>query len=323
MAKKSREKTYELVIIGAGPAGITAAIYAARRKIDFLVISMDIGGQVAVTTDIENYTGYHFLSGPDLIKKFQEHLKDYKVNIKLREEVKNIRKKGRLFEIKTDRAVYHSKALVIASGKKPRKLGVPGEEKLYNKGVSYCALCDGPLFRDKAVVVVGGANSAIEAALFLEKYAKKVYVLTINQRLFGEKALIDKLNASKKIELVAEAKTTGILGGEFVEGLSFAQKGKENKIKVQGIFVEIGLIAGYDFAGLVKKNKWKEIMIRRSTKTNEENMTSVPGIFAAGDCTDIPAKQIIVAAGEGAKAAIASFAYLDRIEGRDERRQQW
>lgn len=309
-----REDIYELIIVGAGPAGITAAIYAARRKINFLVISMDIGGQVATTTDIKNYTGYHFLSGPELVKKFQEHLQSYKIRIKLREQVRNIKKKGKIFEVKTDKSSYLTKTIIIASGKKPRRLNVPGENKLYNHGVSYCALCDGPLFKDKTVVIIGGANTAMEAAFFLDKYAKKVYIITINPKLYGDKVLIDKIKSSKKIDLITNAKTKEIIGDKFVTGLKFMQNNKEKKIDLKGVFVEIGLIVGCDFVPIVKKNKWGEIMIKRSTKTNEENLTNISGIFAAGDCTDIPAKQIIVATGEGAKAAIASFDYLDRLE---------
>ncbi len=306
---------YDLIIIGAGPAGITTTIYAARRKINFLVISMDLGGQTAMSSDVENYTGYHLVSGMQLIEKFQQHMKDYNISLNLRERVKNIKKTGNLFEVKTNKAKYKTKAVIIASGKTSRKLNVPGEDKLYNKGVSYCATCDAPLFKDKDVAVVGGGNSALDAALFLAKYARKVYLLSISDRLTGEAVRIENVKANRQIEVITCAKTTAILGNDSVAGLKFVQNAVEKKIDVQGVFVEIGLITNCDFAPSVKKNKWGEIMIKRSTKTMDENLTNVPGIFAAGDCTDIPTKQIIVAAGEGAKAALASFDYLDTFKG--------
>jgi alkyl hydroperoxide reductase subunit F len=315
----AKSAVYDMVIIGAGPSGITAAIYAARRKLNFLVISMNIGGQVIATSDVENYTGYHFLSGPELVAKFKQHMQDYKIDVRL-EQVIDIKKKGRIFEVKTRKAKYFTKTIIIACGKSPRKLNVPGEEELHNRGVSYCALCDGPLFKDKVVAVIGGGNSAMEAALFLEKYAKKIYILTINPELYGERIMLEKIKNGKKFTLIVNAKTTEIIGDKLVTGLKFIQDGKEKKIDLQGVFVEIGLITSCDFVKIVKKNKWGEIMIKRSTTTNKENLTNVPGIFAAGDCTDIPAKQIIVAAGEGAKAAIAAFDYLDRLEEKGEKK---
>lgn len=307
-----KAKVYDLVIIGAGPAGITAAIYAARHQLKFMIISMDIGGQAAMSSDVENYTGYHFISGMDLINKFQHHMQDYKIELKLRERVDLIKKRGKIFEVKTDRKKYLAKAIIIASGKQPKKLNVPGEDNLYNRGVSYCATCDAPLFKDKDVAVVGGSNSAIQAALLLSKYADKVYVLTVNNKLLGEEVLTKKIEQNKKIELITNARTTALIGEERVSGLKFLKDGKETNLNVQGVFVEIGLMTKCDFVPLVKKNKWNEIKIKRSTKSTEENMTNVQGIFAAGDCTDIPAKQIVVAAGEGAKAALAAIDYIEK-----------
>ena len=304
--------TGELVIIGAGPAGITAAIYAARGKLDFLVISKDIGGQTLLSSEVENYTGYHFLKGSDLVKKFEEHLKDYKINLKLGEEVRDIKRKGKIFEIKTDKSNYLTKTIIIASGKKSRKLNVPGEERLYNRGLTYCAICDAPLFQDKTVAVVGGGNSALDATLQLIKIAKKIYLINISPQPKGEKIRIERIKQSNKVTILNNAKTTEILGNKFVTGLKLIQNNEEQELNVQGVFVEIGLIPNSDFAKIVKKNKWNEIMIKRTTVTMQENMTNIPEIFAAGDVTDIPAKQIIVAAGEGAKALLAVSNYLNK-----------
>jgi len=302
---------FDLIIIGAGPAGITAAIYAARRKINFLMLSLDLGGQASWSSDVENYTGMHFISGIELVKKFQEHIQDYNIKIKT-EEVLNIEKKGKSIYVKTEKQTYEAKAVIIASGKKPKKLNVPGEEKLIGRGISYCATCDAPLQKGKKVAVIGGGNSALDASLFLSKYAEKVYLLDINEKLGGDDVLRDRVLENKKIRLINKASVKEILGNGNVNGLKYLREGKESRLNVEGIFIEIGLIAGCSFADIVEKNKWGEIKIFRSTKTFEENLTNVPGIFAAGDITDIPAKQIIVAAGEGAKAFLAAIDYLNK-----------
>lgn len=303
---------YDLIIIGGGPAGITAAIYAAREKLKFLIITLDIGGQVVWSSEIENYPGLH-LSGIELVQKFQEHLKSYKIKIK-QAEVLDLKKKGKILQVKTKKGIYESKVIIIASGKKPKRLNVPGEDKFLGKGVNYCATCHAPSFKNKIVAVVGGGNSGLDACLFLSKYARKVYLLDINPKLDGDKILRDKVLKNRKISIMNSIKTTEILGENVMNGLKYEKNGEEKILKLDGVFIEIGLIPKCDFAKIVNKNKWGEIMIFRSTKTHEENMTSIPGIFAAGDVTDIPAKQIIVAAGEGAKAALVAFDYLNKFK---------
>ncbi|NQU52096.1 MAG: FAD-dependent oxidoreductase [Bacteroidetes bacterium] len=299
---------YDLIIIGAGPAGMTAAIYAARRKIDFLIISMDVGGQMTWSSEVKNYPGTNTLTGIELSNKFQEHMKEYKINVKS-EEILKLSKKGKTCVVKTKQNKYESKAVIITTGKKPKKLGVPGEDKYLGKGVNYCATCDAPLFKGKIVAVAGGGNSGLEAVLFLAKYAKKVYLMEVNEKLGGEAYLRDKVLVDKKITVITGIKVEEILGKDFVNAIKTDKGGKKETIKVDGIFVEIGLITEASFTD-VEKNKWGEIKLFRGTKTHNENLTSVPGIFAAGDCTDIPAKQIIAAAGEGCKAALASFDYI-------------
>jgi alkyl hydroperoxide reductase subunit F len=301
---------YDLIIIGAGPGGITAAIYAARRKLNFCILSMDVGGQVGWSSEVDNYPGIPDVSGVKMVDRFNQHLKDYNVKIKI-EEVLKIGKKNKICVVKTKKGVYESKAVLIASGKKPRKLGVPGEEEFIGKGVNFCATCDAPLYRDKNVAVIGGGNSGLEAALFLAKYAKKVYILEALGKLNGETYLKEKVDADKKISIITNAKVKEIKGSKFVSEMIYEENTQQKSLKVEGIFVEIGLISKYDFIN-VKKNKWGEIMIFRGTKTHNENLTSIPGIFAAGDCTDVPVKQIIVAAGEGAKAALAAVDYINK-----------
>ena len=301
---------YDLIIIGSGPAGMTAAIYAARRKIKFLILSMDIGGQMSWSSDVDNYPGLPDLAGVELVKRFNEHMKDYKIEVK-REEVLKIEKKGKICIIRTRKSKYESKTVIIASGKSPKKLNVPGEEKYLGKGVSYCAVCDAPLQKGKIVAVIGSGNSGLDASLFLSHYAKKVYLMDIMPKIVGEPYLRDKVLKNKKISFIGNAKIKEILGDSFVNGLKYEQNGKQKILKINTIFIEIGLINKADFTN-VRKNRWGEIMIFRSTITNEENFTNIPGIFAAGDCTDIPAKQIIAAAGEGCKAALSAFDYIHK-----------
>jgi len=311
---KNLNKMYDLIIIGAGPAGMTAAIYAARRKIKFLILSLDVGGQMSWGSEIENYPGTTHTSGIELTRSFQEHMRVYGIKIKT-EEVASITKKGKKIVVKTKKSSYDSKAVIIASGKSPKKLNVLGEENLLGKGLSYCAACDAPIYKNKAVVIVGGGNSGLGAALFLSKYSKKVYLLEAMPKITGEAYLRDKVLKNRKIGVITGAKVKEILGKNFVTGFIYEKDGNEKKIGVDGIFVEVGLITKADFVK-VKKNKWGEIMIFRSTKTHDENLTNVSGIFAAGDVTDIPAKQIVVAAGEGCKAALAAFDYIHRWDGK-------
>ena len=242
---------YELIIIGAGPAGITAGVYAARQKIKTLIITRDIGGQTALTGDIENYTGYQFITGPELTKKFEEHLAQFDIELKMPEEVLSADKQGEVISVRTNRATYQSKTLIIASGKSPRMLNVPGEKEFKNKGLTYCAVCDGPIFADKDVAVIGGGNSAMDAANQMAKISRKVYVVNINPQLAGEAILREKLESAKNVEVINNATTKEIIGGAFVEAIKVDIKGQTRAIPVEGVFVEIGLIPATDFIGIV------------------------------------------------------------------------
>ena len=301
---------YDLIIIGAGPAGMTAGIYATRQKLNFLILSLDVGGQMSWSSEVDNYPGIPDQTGIQLIERFQKHLKDYNIKVK-QEEILKLEKKGKICLVKTKKNIYESKAVIIASGKKPKKLNVKGEEEFLSKGVNYCATCDAPLYKNKTVAVIGGGNSGLESALFLSKYAKKVYIIDIMKKLGGELYLRDRIIADKKISFIGEAKVKEISGKQFVTNLTYEQLGKQKKLAVEGIFIEIGLISKANFTN-VKKNKWGEIMLFRGTQTHNENLTDTSGIFAAGDVTDVPAKQIIVAAGEGSKACLAAIDYIQR-----------
>ena len=295
---------YDLIIIGAGPAGITASVYAGRKKMQLLVISRDIGGQAAWSSDIENYTGYQFITGTELVAKFEEHMRKYDIPMKENETVTEVKKANNIISVKTDKGTYGAKSVIIASGKRSKELGVPGDKEFKNRGLTYCATCDGPLFSDKAVAVIGGGNSALDAALQLIKIAKKVYVINITDSLTGDAVMREKVEESKIVTILNNTGVTAILGDKFVNGIKIKREGKEETLSVEGVFVEIGLIPNSEFAKDIEKNQIGEI------KINCRNETNIPGIFAAGDVTDVPEKQIIIAAGEGSKAALSAFRYL-------------
>ncbi len=297
----------DLIIIGAGPAGITSAVYAARKKMNLLVITKDIGGQTAWSGDIENYTGYQFVSGPELVSKFEEHLKKYNITLKENEEVIEVKKAGKVISVKTNKGSYEAKTVIVSSGKRSRELGVAGEKEFKNKGLTYCATCDGPLFSGKDVSIVGGGNSALDAALQLMNIANKIYIINITSKLTGDAIMQEKVKKSSKVTILNNTKVTSIIGDKMVTGIKIDKDGKKETISVQGIFVEIGLIPNSDFVKL-DKNERNEI------KVDNYNRTDIPGIFAAGDVTDVPEKQIIIAAGEGAKSTLSAFKYLARLK---------
>lgn len=297
---------FDLIIIGAGPAGITAGVYAARKRMNLLVISKDIGGQAAWSGDIENYTGYQFISGPELASKFEEHIRKYGIELREGEEVKEIKKRGEIILVKSDKGDYEARTVIIASGKRSRELNVPGEKEFKNKGLTYCATCDGPLFSDKDVAVIGGGNSALDAALQLINIAKRIYIINNTSVLNGDTIMIEKIQSSDKVTILNNSKVIAVLGDKMLSSIKIEQNGKQQEIKVAGVFVEVGLIPNSEFATEVQRNEKEEI------KVTAYNETNVAGIFAAGDVTDVPEKQIIIAAGEGSKAALSAFKYLAR-----------
>jgi len=298
------KKIYDLIIIGAGPAGITAAVYAARKKMDILVITKDIGGQASLSGDIQNYTGYQFITGPELVIKFEEHMRKFNFEIKENEEAKELISKQSTFLVKTDKGNYQAKTVVVASGKSSRELGVTGEREFRNKGLTYCATCDGPLFAGRDVAIIGGGNSALDAALQLIKIADHIYIINIADNLTGDRIMQEKVRADHKVSIFNNSRVKEVLGDSFVRAIKIEEDKEEKILDVQGIFVEIGLIPNSGFASNLEKNERKEIVV------NQRNKTNVPGIFAAGDVTNVPEKQIIIAAGEGAKAVLSAFRYL-------------
>jgi len=300
---------YDLVIIGAGPAGITAAVYAARKRMNILVITGDIGGQTAWSGDIENYTGYQFITGPDLAAKFEEHMRKYKISVREGERVKLLEKTSEGISITTEKSKYFAKSVIIASGKKSRELGVPGEKEFKNQGLTYCATCDAPLFAGKDVAVIGGGNSALDAVLQLMRIARQVYLVNIGPSLAADAVMQEKAKSAANVKILNNSEVIAVLGEKMVNSIEIKTQDKSQTFAVGGVFVEIGLTPNSEFARGIDKNQYQEI------KVNARNETSLAGVFAAGDVTDVPEKQIVIAAGEGSKAALSAFRYLSRQKG--------
>lgn len=306
---------YELIIIGGGPAGITAGIYAARKKLNTLIITSNFAGQATKAASVENWPGLEKISGADLMKNFKNHLKKFEIDIKEGEEVIKITKrKDEDFEVKTlKEEKYLAKTVLITSGRNPRPLKIPGEKEFVGRGVSYCSICDAPLFRGKNVAVIGGGNSAFDAAFDLAAYAKKVYILEATSKFSADEISQARLKALGTSERIINARVQRIEGRDMVERIIYqdaVSKTEKPPLEVQGVFVMIGQIPATDFVeGLVGFNEKKEIKIDHRTFA-----TRTPGLFAAGDVTDIPYKQIVIAAGEGAKAALAVYEYIKQLK---------
>ena len=299
-------KIYDLIIIGAGPAGITAGIYAARQKLDFCIITEDIGGQTLWSSNVENYTGYRVLTGTELVNKFQEHLNSYGIEVKENKTILSVKKENEIFEVFTKDETYYTKTVIAASGKRSKELNVPGEVEYKNKGVYYCATCDGPLFYDKDVAIIGGGNSALDAASQLVTIAKKLYIINSTEKIGGDEFLKDKVQKAENVIVYNNSNVKSIQGDVFVESIIFSHNNEQIKIDMQAVFIEIGLTPNSTFLDDVKKNNWGEIIV------DEANKTNIPGLFAAGDVTIVPEKQIIIAAGEGSKAFLGAYKYLMR-----------
>ncbi len=301
---------YDLMIIGAGPAGLAASVYAARKRLKTLLISVDIGGQVNNTLGVENYLGYQFIEGPELIDKFHAQVSQFPIDQNIGYKVSKLEKIDDGFEaISESGDRYEAKAVIFAAGKSPRKLNVPGEAEFIGRGVTYCAICDGPVFSGQRVAVVGGGNSALEAVLDMVKIAEHVDLVSLTP-LTGDAILIDKLSDAKNLSIYTEYQAEKIEGQDFVNGMLIKNLkiGEKKRLDVTGIFIEIGLVPNSEpVKGLIELNKWGEVPVSCSCET------TVPGLYAAGDVTDVPEKQIVVAAGEGAKAALQAHRYLQRL----------
>lgn len=312
----------DLVIIGGSAAGMSAAIYAARRHLNFKIVSKDLGGEVALSGEIGNWPGHISIQGYELAKKFTEHVKNYpETKIDEGWKVTKITPTDNYHTIEAENALgetkrYQTKAVIVASGIRPRYLEVPGSKELRGKGVTYCTICDGPLYKGKITATIGSGNSALESALMMADISKKHYLLSkyTNTKKDnygfppGEYILIDKVRNNKNIEIIYNALTTEILGEQVVNGLKYKNlPTKQTKIlKVNGVMIHIGQIPNSHFIDCVELDKVKQIIIDKKCRT------SCSGIFAAGDVTDVPYKQIGISAGQGIIAGLAAIEYINK-----------
>ena len=301
---------YDVIIIGAGPAGLTAGIYTSRRGMKSLIISKGFSSQVTSTNKIHNYPGYLEIQGFELIQKMEEQARNSGAEIIL-EEVEEIKEKSKNFIVKSNQNEYECKSIILAFGKTPRSLNVLGEKEFTGKGISYCVTCDGPLFKDRIVAVVGGGNSALDAASYMAEIAKKVYLIHRRDEFRGFEFMVNEVKKHKNFEFILNSVVVEFKGDKFLKALIVenVNNKKRKELQINGCFIEIGSEVKTDFIkGLVKTDKNNHIIINNNCETSH------PGIFAAGDVTNTPFKQIIVAAGEGAKAGLNVYNYLHGIE---------
>jgi len=321
--EKTTTEILDLVIIGAAAAGSAAAIYAARRNLNFVVIAKDIGGEVALSGEVNNWPGIIDTNGFELSQNFYKHVQSYDVKIQEGFEVTHIHQEKNVHIITTKNIVgeektYQTKAIIIASGIHPRTLNIPQEAELKGRGVTYCTVCDGPLFKGKNTATIGAGNAAIESALMMAGIAEKVYLVTkySNTKEFlggfpkAETILVNKVKALENVEIIYNANTKAIEGSDHVTGINYEDnETKEVKtIPIDAVMVHIGMIPNSQFVQCGKKNQIGEIEVTTKCETD------CPGVFAAGDVTNVPFKQIIIAAGHGATAALAAIEYINKWE---------
>lgn len=299
----------DCLVLGASAAGLSAAIYLKRRGVDFTVAAKNIGGEMALSGEIENYPGIPYTNGVELTQKFKEHIDKYGIEI-ISAEVTELQKEAGAFVARGKDFEERARTIIIATGSTPRQLNIPGEKEFAHKGVSQCTVCDGPLFKGKPVAIIGGGNSANEAGLMMAKLSPQVYVLTKNEAMKGDAVLIQELKKQPNVKIITLALTQEIFGDNFVKGLRYFDQ-KDNQVKelnVESVFIHIGLTPN---SNLVPtdwniKNQFGEIIVDKLSQT------AMPGICAAGDVTDTPYKQIGVAVGQGIAAALSTISYLNR-----------
>ena len=312
------QEEFEIVIVGAGPAGLSAGIYVARQNVSCLIISKDLGGQMNLIPRLENYPGTIMSSGPILAKTLETQYLSFKGEM-IYDTVEKIDESEDGFKIKTNRSEYKSKAIVLAPGKVPNMLGLENESQYYNKGIHYCTKCDAPFYQGKITASVGVGSYLVESGLLLSRMASKMYLIVKGSKLGGDKDLIATLENNKNIEIVTQSSVKAITGNSVLQQITIVDSsGAEKELDVDGLFIEMGSKINLDFVKhLVKINTKGEIEIESG------GMTSNPAIFAAGDATTIPYKQIVVACGDGSNAGLSAFNYLEKLKGKPGVRADW
>ena len=302
-------KLWDFVSLGAGPAGLNAGLYAKRKGLETLIVSKDIGGQLNNTEEVDNYLGFEMINANNLIDEFINHIDSLKIPKLIGFNISSVKKENGIFQIGLSNGKYiKAKTVLYALGGNPRKLQIEGEKKFSGKGISYCVICDGPFFKDKLVVVAGGGNSAVEAAIDLSKIAKEVFIIHRSQ-FRADKILLDKMNSKKNIKVYLETTINAIFGNDKIEHLNITDNftKESTNFYLDGLFIEIGTIPNsYLISDFVKTNERNEIVVKLDQSTNVE------GLYAAGDVTFEPEKQIIISAGAGAKAALSAAKYLNK-----------
>lgn len=304
---------YDTIIIGAGPAGLTAGIYAARREMKTLILGSSIGGQVLWASEIENYPGFSSIKNFELINNMKEQSEKSGAEIRV-EEVKRVEKESENFKVSTEKEVYEARTVIACLGASPRRLAIPGEEEFKGKGVAYCANCDGPFYKNKKVAVVGGGNSALDAAEVMSKIASQVYLVHRNSQFKAFEALINEVKGKENIEILLHSEIKEIKGDAKVNKIKILNNktNEEREIELDGIFIEIGHIAQVDLVkDMVDTDEAGEVIV------NEKCATKTPGLFAAGDITQIPFKQISIATGQATIAALAAYQYIQLKSGKE------
>ncbi len=308
--KLSEKSAFDVLVVGGGPAGAAAAIYAARKGIRTGVVAERFGGQVMDTLAIENFISVKYTEGPKLVAALEEHVKEYEVDVMNLQRVAALVPGENLHEVKMENgASLKARTVIVATGARWREMNVPGEQEFRGKGVAYCPHCDGPLFKGKRVAVIGGGNSGVEAAIDLAGVVAHVTLLEFADDLRADAVLQKKLYSLPNVKVIKSAQTTEVTGTDKVNGLVYKDRvsGTEHRLELEGIFVQIGLLPNTDFLkGTIELSRFGEVVV------DAKGHTSVPGVFAAGDCTTVPYKQIIIAMGEGSKAALSAFDHLIR-----------
>lgn len=310
--KSAMQRQYDVIVVGGGAAGFTAALYAARRALATLVIAKDVGGQALLTQHIENYPGFiDRISGSDLLAKFWQQAEKHGAITELDEVVK-IEKSGDGFLVLAKKGgERHAKSVILAFGMTPKDMGVPGEEQFAGKGVHYCATCDAPLYKGKTVAVVGGTNGAMDAALFFAKICPKVYLVHSRATLVGDAHLVEQIRASSVIQFLPARTPKEVKGGTHATTLVVQSKNGDEELSVDGVFVEMGHIIKTDCVkGLVALDATNAVVV------DARMATSCPGVFACGDLTDADYKQVVISAGQGAIAGLEAYKYLQRKSGK-------
>lgn len=300
--------TYDLLILGGGPAAMSAAVYAARKMLTIALITKDFGGQIRETSEVENWLGFQNINAKDLADSFEEHVKSFEIPVGLGIGITEVTKQGDTFRVSADNGkVYSSRTLILATGKRHRPLNVPGEKELVGRGVAYCATCDAPLYKGKKVVVAGGGNSAFTTAMDLIKVEAEVTLVNFLRGWQADEALQKRMKQSGKVKFLDNHQVTSIEGEVGVTGVVVKNRetDKEETLEANGIFIEVGLLPNNDMVkDLVELNDQGEVIVDCMCRT------SVEGLYGAGDVTTVPHKQIVIAAGEGAKAALSAYTYL-------------